>query len=200
MLASTKQGLVLTLHGQNLHIDFLSPAFHKRLRETGQKSPLFKAIGNDKHISVLDMTAGLGRDTFLLAHRGHRVTAVEQSAELFALLSDALKRAEARYPETLSRITLLHGDSLGLIQTLPAHDIVYCDPMFPERKKSALVKKDMQIMQQLLGHGDNAEALLAAALSHAQKRTVLKRPKLSDILGKPSFSQTSKTHRFDVYL
>lgn len=199
-LQQTEQGLCLNHEGQILQIDFLSGAFQKRLRETGKKSTLFKAVGSDKNTHIIDMTTGLGRDCFLLAHRGHTITAFEQSDALFLLLQDALERARSRFPETVSRIHLQHGDSLSLIQSAQEADIVYCDPMFPERKKSALVKKDMQIMQQLIGHNDNAEPLLERAKQFAKQRVVLKRPKLSEVIDKPDIQFTSKTHRFDVYL
>lgn len=182
----------------NLCVDFLRPDFLKRLRELGKKNLLLKAIGDKGNniLNITDATAGLGRDAFLIAHRGHHVTLIERDATIHALLSDGLQRAKQQFPDTVARMQLLHQDSL---LTLPDNDIIYLDPMFPERKKSALVKKDMQTMQQILGHQADILPLLKMAITRAQQRVVLKRPKLAKVLLKPHFQLHSKTHRFDIY-
>ena len=81
-------------------------------------------------------------------------------------------------------------------------DVVYLDPMFPHRKKSALVKKEMRVFQQLLGSDDDADSLLAPARELAGKRVVVKRPAYAEPLADvpPAMAITSKKHRFDVYI
>jgi len=192
-------GLTLQSDGHTIQVDFLAPSFQKRLKQTGKKSNFFKAIGNKGPYQIIDMTGGLGRDAFLLAHRGDTVTIIEQSPVVFALLEDGLNRAREAYPDTYARLNLHYGNSLILLKQLPMPDIVYCDPMFPERKKSALVKKDMQSLQTLLGHDDNAEMLLEEAVKFAKKYVVLKRPKLAPVLKNPLRQYHGKTMRFDVY-
>lgn len=184
----------------NLCVNFLTPRFFLRIEQTGKKTLLIKAIGDKgsgKKLKIIDATAGLGRDAFLIAHRGHQVTLIEKDKTVHALLEDGLKRAQHKFPETVARMHLIHADSL---KNLCAADAIYLDPMFPERKKSALVKKDMQAMQKILGHQNNIEMLLQAALNSKATRVVLKRPKLSETLLKPDFQLHSKTYRFDVYL
>ena len=75
--------------------------------------------------------------------------------------------------------------------------------MFPERGKTAAVKKDLATIQAL--HADSPtvndpEALLLWAMAQEVERVVIKRPVKAPALGtmKPSHSITGKTVRFDV--
>ena len=151
---------------------------------------------------VADATAGLGEDSFLLAAAGCRVLLFEYDPVIAALLSDALERAK-RDPETapiVSRMTLVGGDSIPALPTLdPAPDVVLLDPMFPERKKSALVKKKFQLLHQLERPCENESELLAAAIAARPKRIVIKRPARGPYLAgvAPSFSLTGSAVRFD---
>lgn len=58
----------------------------------------------------------------------------------------------------------------------PAPDVVYLDPMYPHRQKSALVKKEMRVFQSLVGNDDDADSLLIPAMTIAKRRVVVKRP------------------------
>ncbi len=185
-------------------IDFFSTDLQRRAQQFGAKQPLAKAVGYQpsKPIKLIDATAGLGRDSFLLANLGCEVLMVERSTILAALLADALQRAEQQQAAWAKRVTLIHSDSTDLLaHWTEAIDTIYLDPMFPARKKSALVKKDMQILQGLLPHKEEPE-LLYTALASSAKRTVVKRPKHSEPLNgkQPNLQFPSKTHRFDVYL
>ena len=121
---------------------------------------------------------------------------------IFALLSDALERAK-KDPETApiaSRMTLFSGDSIPALPTLTPHpDVVLLDPMFPERTKSALVKKKFQLLHQLERPCENEAALLDAALAARPKRIVIKRPAKGPYLAgvKPSYSLSGSAVRFD---
>ena len=151
---------------------------------------------------VVDATAGLGEDSFLLAAAGCRVLLFEYDPEIFALLSDALERAK-KDPETApiaSRMTLFPGDSIPALPTLAPHpDVVLLDPMFPERTKSALVKKKFQLLHQLERPCENERALFDAALAAHPKRVVIKRPAKGPYLAgvKPSYSLSGSAVRFD---
>lgn len=178
-------------------------------RKQGQREMLLKAVGahKSKGLTVLDATGGLGRDSFLMAACGCTVHILERNKIVAALLADGLQRA-ARHEETsgiAERITLSVLDSREFLEKYAdteQYDVIYLDPMYPERSKTALVKKEMQILQQLIGPEDDTEQLLAAALKAARKRVVVKRPKTAPFLTgrKPSHSLTGKTTRFDVYM
>ena len=199
----------------DVRIDFLSNALAYRKAKGGGKNELIaKAIGvkGSQDYHVIDATAGLGTDAYVLASVGCHVTMLERSPVVAALLKDALARL-SRDPETQwlqDKLHFHHGDSVALLkqwtQTPPIGyvrpDAIYLDPMFPHRKKSALVKKEMQALQQLLGVDPDADDLLTPALSLAKKRVVVKRPASAPFLGerKPNLSMSSKKHRFDIYL
>jgi len=193
------------------YIDFLSGKMLYRSQHAGlRKELLARAIGfkPGDHPRIIDTTAGLGRDSFILATLGFEVTMIEQSPILHALLCDGLHRATLN-PLTcdiIARLHLIHADSKDWLiksQTTPKPDVIYLDPMFPERKKSASVKKEMVILHHILGNAtDDDAALLEVALTCAAKRVVVKRPRLAAYLTAraPNFSVTGKNSRFDIYL
>ncbi|MCB9895312.1 MAG: class I SAM-dependent methyltransferase [Planctomycetes bacterium] len=179
-----------------IYVDFGSHDAARR-RDAGRQLPLARAVGvkGDARPFVLDATAGLGRDACTLAALGCRVIAVERSPVIAALLRDGLERAG-------SALELVTGDACEYMAALAdadRPDVVYLDPMFPERRKSAAVKKEMQYMQELLG-ADDADALFAAAMSCAGKRVVVKRPVHAPELAPPNHKIEGKTVRFDVYV
>lgn len=194
-----------------IHVDFVEGALgHRQQFGGGRGQAIARAIGlrHGKTPSILDVTAGLARDAWILAGLGCRVTLVERSAVLAALINDGITRA--RHDSLGTQILednfrLVQRDSVAFMQELDEAarpDVIYIDPMYPERKKSALVKKDMQILQRLLGKDDNAEALLTAALACARKRVVVKRPAHAETVGTiaPSTSISSKKTRYDIYV
>lgn len=209
-LMQTPKGLALADH-RNKHtkpllIDFTSPTYTRRLAKAGRNSEmLVQAMGNaaKSNTHIIDATAGLGSDGFLLAYVGYQLTLIERSPILHALLQDALLRAKANamLAPAVSRITLLFGDAKALLRDHHA-DIVYLDPMFPDRKKSAAVKKEMVMLHDLLGAGDEGDALFEAAMGAAQKRIVVKRPRLAPtLIPRPAnYQLEGKSSRFDVYL
>jgi 16S rRNA (guanine1516-N2)-methyltransferase len=193
-----------------VYVDFASDALtFRRLHGGGKKEAIAKAVGlkGQNKVSVVDATAGLGRDAFVLASLGCEVAMIERSPVVAALLSDGLTRAatEVELGHWLpQRMKLFHGVSATLLANWSGQqpDVVYLDPMFPHRKKSALVKKEMRLFQQLLGPDEDADALLVPALALAAKRVVVKRPDSAPYLNgvTPSMAITSKKHRFDVYI
>lgn len=210
------QSLTITLKNNetplSLKLDFIAgKANHRRQYGGGKNQPLAKACGLDKHPSwrILDATAGLGRDAFVLASLGAHVTLCEQHPVIYGLLADAVYRAAdcADTAEIVSRMTCLHKNTLDYLCYLgsPKHslpEVIYLDPMYPERKKSAKIKKEMQILQLLAGHSDDEGKLLLAALKGATHRVVVKRPKSADYLNNelPSYAVKSLNTRYDVYV
>lgn len=171
---------------------------------------LFKAVGFKKGTaapSVVDATAGLCHDAFLLACQGCCVTAFERSPFLHALIVDGLNRAcdadkelEAIIQE---RLRVICADALDALTNIDPHekpDVVYLDPMFPERTKTALVKKEMRILRTIVGDDGDAAALLDLSRYTAKKRVVVKRMKHApELAPDPSVCYRGKTTRFDVY-
>lgn len=209
LLTVTEQGLELRPCYKGapgaLFVDFLAGKNAFRSQEHNLKTEmLYRAVQIKHHpqLTIIDATAGLGRDAFLLARLGHTVTLIERSPIVSALLSDGLARLKLAMPEIL--MNLIQLDAVDYLQQLPTTaypDIIYLDPMFPPRTKSALVKKDMQLLQQLVGHGGNNEALFSKAQKIAKHRVIVKRPRLSPHLGNhlPTYSLEGKASRFDIY-
>ena len=166
-----------------------------------------KAVGIAPGIrpTIIDATAGLGRDAFVLAELGCAMTLIERQPLIAALLEDGLQRASAD-PEVgpiVARMKLLLGNAIELLTAWndEAPQVIYLDPMFPHRDKSALVKKEMRLFRPLAGDDDDAPALLDAALALATHRVVVKRPrKAPAIAGKPpGYTLEGKSSRFDIY-
>lgn len=188
-------------------VDFLSgSSTYRQQRGGGKSEPVVKAIGlkGNENYHVIDATPGLGRDAFVLASVGCHVTMIERSPVVAALLEDGIRRLQEAGDTVAQRLTLYHGNSTKVMQYWDGDnvDAVYLDPMFPHRKKSALVKKEMRIFQQLLGNDEDANLLLPPALVLAKHRVVVKRPNSADVLNgqQPTMAITSKKHRFDVYI
>ena len=190
-----------------LVVDFVGGAIGHRFRSGGGRDhALLKATGVSKaqHPTVIDATAGLGRDSFLLATLGAKVTLLERSAEVHDLLQRGLETARATAPELaeiVARMTLVHGDARKILPGLRA-DVVMVDPMHPPRRKTALVKKEMRLLRQLVGTDPDVLELMQAALASSCKRVVLKWPLRADPIAglrKPSYQIMGKTVRYDVF-
>jgi 16S rRNA (guanine1516-N2)-methyltransferase len=153
----------------------------------------------------VDATAGLGRDSFILASLGFKVRLIERSPIIHALLNDGLQRglADPALAPIIKNMELIHADAiLWLNETIEKPDIIYLDPMFPDRKKSALSKLDMRIFHDIAGDDVDADQLLSTALACAARRVVVKRPRLAEELAgiKPAFALTGSSSRFDTYI
>lgn len=179
---------------------------HRRLFGGGINQPLAKAIGmSSQHKpSVIDATAGMGADSFVLANLGCKVTMIERSETVASLLADGLQRAKQSpdIAEIISRMTLINADSAAYLQSQALDiDVIYLDPMYPEKKKKAAPKKEMKLLQNLVGPDIDSEKLLAAALQVAKKRVVVKRPKGAPTIGdlKPHAEVSSPNTRYDIY-
>jgi 16S rRNA (guanine1516-N2)-methyltransferase len=193
----------------SIHVDFLSGSTaHRQQYGGGKGQAIAKAIGLKTAKSlptVLDATAGLAKDAFVIASLGCPVIMVEQSPIIAKLVQDGIERAI--HDENFSLVVengfkLIQQNSIEYLKSLSElPDVIYLDPMYPDRKKSALVKKNMQILQKLLGVDQETDKLLEVALQHAKNRVVVKRPKGAEQISnqKPNTTIESKKTRYDVY-
>lgn len=171
------------------------------------KELLIKALGGAKHRPrVVDATAGLGRDSFVMASHCCEVVMCERNAVVAALLADGIARGgvDISTRDIVGNMHLAGMSAQEYLQGLGADDfpdVVYLDPMFPMSKKTALVKKEMRLFHSLVGEDEGGEALLALALQRARHRVVVKRPPKASYLGdlKPQLSVAGKAVRFDIY-
>lgn len=191
-------------------VDFGTGAMRHR-RRGGQNELLGRAVGVGRKagLRVLDATAGLGRDGFVLADLGCEVTLAEREPVVAALLQSGLQRAaRADDPwlrDVVGRLVLWPGDAQDLAPSrLQQQDVIYLDPMFPPREKSAAVKKEMALFQRLFVSESAAQAagsLLDWALQLPVARVVVKRPLKAAPLGTaPSHCIRGKAVRYDVYV
>lgn len=183
-------------------------AGYRREHGGGSGQLIAKAVGLKRAsapLHILDATAGLGQDAYVLAGLGCRLTLLERSPIIHALLADGLRRAQENdaAAQLVDRMTLLSGDGIDWLsrQASPVADVIYLDPMFPHRDKAAKVKKEMSVFRPVVGADDDAEALLVAALASAAYRVVVKRPRKAPVIGErePTLRLEGKSSRYDIY-
>lgn len=208
-LYAGSDGISLCRAGEKgrVQVDFASgAALYRRTKGGGEL--IAKAVNHTGKPTVWDATGGLGRDSFVLASLGLTVHTFEQHPAVACLLQDGLARA-LQHPdtaETARRITLHFGNAVMLMpqkaQEIGRPDVVYLDPMYPQRQKSAAVKKEMAYFHDLVGTAQDESALLRTARALAKKRIVVKRPRLGGFLNgeKPAYQYSGKSTRFDVYV
>lgn len=186
---------------------------HRRKFGGGKGQMIAKAVGIKAGVYplVLDATAGMGKDSFVLATLGCRLTMIERSPIVYALLQDGLRRAleyareqDAELLQVIERMHLVAQDSRAYLESLATEqlpDVIYLDPMFPERQKSADVKKEMAAFHSVVGKDADADALLPLALAKVNYRVVVKRPRKAPFLNNqpPSYQLEGKSSRFDIY-
>lgn len=191
-----------------VRVDFVEGAVaHRRLFGGGSGQMIAKAVGIQPGVrpSVLDATAGLGKDAFVLASLGCQMSLIERQPIIAALLEDGLDRGrqDREVGSIISQMRLLTGNSIQLISNWEGEppQVIYLDPMFPHREKTALVKKEMRLFRPLVGDDMDAPALLEAALALATHRVVVKRPRKAPCIDgpKPSYALDGKSSRYDIY-
>ncbi len=192
--------------------DFCNEQLLYRCKQSKSSNEMIaKAIGikGSSKPRVLDCTAGLGVDAFVLAHLGCELTLLERVPEVHALLCDALERAQnfdnPLVSEAIQRMRLIPcANSINYVSNFSGEehpDVIFLDPMFPARTKSALVKKEMRVLHALIGSDLDSEALLEGAKKVANKRVVVKRPKLATALASDTPDQVllGQRNRYDIY-
>ena len=194
----------LELEGVKVAVKFDSAAMQHR-RKGGHNEMLGRAVGlkADQKPLIWDATGGLGRDAFVLADLGCEVTLCERVPVLAWLLDQAVHAASVSGMDQVraaaERMSVLAADSKTL--RAPAGTVIYLDPMFPERKKAAAVKKEAAMLQYLAGPVDDSESLWQWAWNQPVERIVVKRPLRAPILGhiRPAHTLKGKSVRFDVF-
>jgi 16S rRNA (guanine1516-N2)-methyltransferase len=187
---------------------------HRRKFGGGKGQMIAKAVGVKASVypRVLDATAGLGKDSFVLATLGCAVTMLERSPIVYQLLRSGLQRAsqfaheqgDGELLDVMARMQLIPQDSQDYLQQLSLAqypDVIYLDPMFPDRQKSADVKKDMRVFHSIVGKDEDADGLLPLALARVNYRVVVKRPRKAPFLNgqAPSYQLEGKSSRYDIY-
>lgn len=198
------EGLALVGDGMVLRADLMRLLPRLRADRLGRELLVRAArVRGSAAPTVVDATAGLGEDALLLAAAGFTVTMFERDPVIAALLRDALDRAadKPQLKDIVERMTLVEGDSVSGLGALGfSPDVVFLDPMFPERTKSAAVKKKFQLLHYLELPCEDEEGLLDAALAVRPRKVVIKRPAKGPWLAgvKPSHSLAGKAVRYDV--
>lgn len=207
MLIYAEDGLGLEGNGLHLRADLSKMIPRLRAGNLNRELLVKAARGKSAQMTgrAIDATAGLGEDALLLAAAGWDVVMLEKDVVIAALLDDALKRAADNpvLSPVVERLDLIECDSIEFLADLKEDvDVVYLDPMFPDRGRSSLAKKKFQLLHMLEGPCPDDAALLEAAFSVHPRKVVVKRPLKGDALGgrKPSYSLRGKTVRYDCYV
>lgn len=199
---------------QTYAIDFIEGSVAYRIQRSQHELVVRAVLGKKRDVKrVIDCTAGLGRESMMLASQGVEVIMLERDPTIAALLEDALHRASqhSQMAGIVEKITLINEDARDWLkaQRASADNIVcqsdvalYCDPMFPARSKQAKVKKEMQLFQRLLGHQNYSDIeLMDTVLTGGHLKTIIKRPINAPLLERsPTYQLKAKAVRFDVYM
>lgn len=183
------------------------PILHRLKYGKGRGQNLAKAVGFkfNKNRTIIDATAGLGYDAFILASLGANVTLIERSEKIYDLLKAAISEAKlygGEISNIVNRMNLLFGDSKDILPNI-APEVILIDTMYKDRKKSALVKNDMRLVREVVGSDSDHVELINVALNNASKRVVIKQPRYAETLGNIkgcSHQILGKTIRYDVYV
>jgi 16S rRNA (guanine1516-N2)-methyltransferase len=193
-----------------IKIDFLHDKInYSRTSHRGKNELIAKALGLGKGITtVLDLTCGLAQDAFFMAQLGFTVRAFERSQPVFQIVAAALAKAQKDAPDRadIHRLQIEAKDSIEYLESSEFQGLskegmaLYLDPMFPEKKKTALPRKEMQIFREVVGEDSDGTRLLSLALLSGCARVVVKRPLRSPALTEGWLHQyAGTTVRYDLY-
>lgn len=201
-LVVTADKLVLKINSFSpLYADFTLKSWQKR-RDSGKQQGLVRACKPKSGMTILDVTAGWGRDAAVLSSFGAKVVMLERHPVIAALLEDALIHRDERSKEVL-KLSLIPMNAIDYLQHLKEEDypeLIYIDPMHPVRQKTALVKKELQALQTLICPDEDALSLINLAVKRATQKVVVKWPQQLPPLVQPSQCVDGKTVRFDIYV
>lgn len=187
--------VILDSEGRKFKIDFSETSNYKKVKSSLAKEPLARALGSGaKGLKLLDLSAGLGVDAVFLSQLGFKVIALERNPLVYM----ALKIASELNPQ----VEFIFAEAHRYLQAVVPEqfDVAYFDPMFPEKKKSALPKQEMVFFKNLVGADEDAVQIVNYALEKKLfKRFVVKRPLAAEPLKKPSGSISGKIIRYDIY-
>jgi 16S rRNA (guanine1516-N2)-methyltransferase len=171
------------------------------------REPLLRALGRRADaVEVIDATAGWAVDAGVLAAAGARVTMVERSPIVAALLEDALTTWRREGRAVAEHLTVVAGEAERVLAVLET-DVVLLDPFFEGREEARTTAAPLRWLREAAHWGappqptDAAARLLGAARQAARGRVVVKRPVAAEPLAgvRPSGSLRGRTIRFDLY-
>ena len=201
-LCLREEGLVLLDNtGQSIHLNWNDAKWKQRALGALGHEPLIKVTQASQGVRILDLTAGWGKDGLMMANAGSELVMLEKNPYMAALLFKAHQGLDDE--DLKSKIRILWCDAHHYLNQLEKEgfpDVIYIDPMHPTREKSALVKKQLQVLQQLVAPNDDVGELIALAQMHCKKKVVVKWPQKQKPTIKPNHSIQGKTIRYDVYL
>ena len=183
------------------------PILHRLKYGKGRGQNLAKAVGMkfNKNRNIIDATAGLGYDSFILASLGSKVTLIERSQKMHSLLQNGIDEGISfggEIEKIVNRMELLFGDSKDILPKLTP-EVIMIDTMYKDRKKTALVKNNMRLVREIVGPDSDYVELLKVALNSAKNRVVLKQPRYAEPIKeirKCSHQILGRTIRYDVYM
>ena len=183
------------------------PILHRLKYGKGRGQNLAKAVGMkfNKNRNIIDATAGLGYDSFILASLGANVTLIERSQKMHTLLQNGIDEGKSfggEIEKIINRMELVFGDSKDILPKLTP-EVIMIDTMYKDRKKTALVKNNMRLVREIVGPDSDYIELLKIALNCAKNRVVLKQPRYAEPIKeitKCSHQILGKTIRYDVFM
>ena len=183
------------------------PILHRLKYGKGRGQNLAKAVGmkSNKNRNIIDATAGLGYDSFILASLGANVTLIERSEKIYKLLQNGISEGMlygGEISKIIGRMNLIYGDSKNILPQL-SPEVILIDTMYQDRKKSALVKNDMRLVREIVGTDSDYTELIEVALKFALNRVVIKQPRYAEPLKEIrecSHQILGKTIRYDVHM
>ena len=183
------------------------PILHRLKYGKGRGQNLAKAVGMkfNKNRNIIDATAGLGYDSFILASLGAKVTLIERSQKIYELLQNGIDEGISfggEIEKIINRMELLFGDSKDILPKLTP-EVIMIDTMYKDRKKTALVKNNMRLVREIVGPDSDYIELLKVALNCAKNRVVLKQPRYAEPIKeirKCSHQILGKTIRYDIFM
>ena len=183
------------------------PILHRLKYGKGRGQNLAKAVGMkfNKNRNIIDATAGLGYDSFILASIGAKVTLIERSQKMHELLQNGIDEGKSfggEIEKIINRMELLFGDSKDILPKLTP-EVIMIDTMYKDRKKTALVKNNMRLVRDIVGPDSDYIDLLKIALNCATNRVVLKQPRYAEPIKeirKCSHQILGKTIRYDIFI
>ena len=183
------------------------PILHRLKYGKGRGQNLAKAVGMkfNKNRNIIDATAGLGYDSFILASLGAKVTLIERSQKMHTLLQNGIDEGISfggEIEKIINRMELLFGDSKDILPKLTP-EVIMIDTMYKDRKKTALVKNNMRLVREIVGPDSDYIELLKVALNCAKNRVVLKQPRYAEPIKeirKCSHQILGKTIRYDIFM
>ena len=183
------------------------PILHRLKYGKGRGQNLARAVGmkSNKNRNIIDATAGLGYDAFILASLGAKVTLIERSEKMHEILQNGINEGVSfggEIKKIINRMDLLFGDSKDILPKL-SPEVIMIDTMYKDRKKTALVKNNMRLVREIVGPDSDYVELLKVALSCAKNRVVMKQPRYADPIKeirKCSHQILGKTIRYDIFM